>query len=101
MKLLFYIGSVQTWLCRLNYWRIFNFLSVAVAIIITPSPSEDNDGTTLDVENDKDSLRKAVEGVFNNLYGVYVSMCIYTYVHIKFVGKLHCNCPLSMNVLLN
>ena len=71
MKLL--VASAQTWLCGLNYyWIILNFLSVAVTISTTPSPSEDNDDTTLDVENDKDSLRKDVED--QSLWYIYIYM---------------------------
>ena len=52
-------------------------MSVAVTISTTKCPSEDNESTTSDVENDKELLRKAVKGVFNNFYGVYIYMHLY------------------------
>ena len=47
-----------------------DYVSSLVTVTISTtikSPSDDHDSTPSDVENDKDSLQKVVEGVFNNL----------------------------------
>jgi len=58
--------------------------------VVTPVHSTVDDSSPMAVEDNRDVLRKAVENIFNNLYGIVITLCILIMIGIVIITKRVC-----------